>query len=175
LAGLIVILTIISITIAYTVPRQWSIAAARERDQQTLFAMKQYAQAIYNFQFAKNNPAHAYPTSLDQLKQARNPRVIRGTKGEFVDPLTGEVDWIPVPPSAGAPQPGGNPVPPTTSALPQPGQPGGYVGPIAGVRPNKTGASYLIVNGAESYEQWRYTAIDLQNEMNQRRAALTLK
>src|SRR6266540_2265311 len=78
LAGLIVLLTIISITIAYTVPRQWSIAAARERDQQTLFAMKQYARAIYNFQYAKNNPAHAYPTSLDQLKQARNPRLIRG-------------------------------------------------------------------------------------------------
>src|SRR5512132_3271193 len=95
LAGLIVILTIMSIMIAYTIPRQWSIAAARERDQQTLFVMKQYAQAIYNFQHAKNNPAQAYPTSLDQLKQARNPRLIRGTKGEFVDPLTGEVDWIP--------------------------------------------------------------------------------
>jgi type II secretory pathway pseudopilin PulG len=174
LAGLIVLLTIISITIAYTVPRQWSIAVARERDQQTLYAMKQYARAIRNFQYAKNNPAHAYPTSLDQLKQARNPRVIRGT-GEFLDPLTGKVDWIPVPPSAGTPQPGGNPVAPTPPSSTQSGQPGGYVGPIAGVRPNKTGTSYLIVNGVDAYEQWRYTAIDLQNEINQRQYALTIK
>lgn len=174
LAGLIVVLTIISITIAYTVPRQWSIAAARERDQQTLFAMKQYARAIYNFQYAKNNPAHAYPTSLDQLKQARNPRLIRG-KGEFVDPLTGEVDWIPVPPSAGPAQPGTNPIPPTQSASPQPGQPGGYVGPIAGVRPNKKGTSYLVLNGVDSYEQWRYTSIDLQAEITQRQNALAIK
>src|SRR5476649_1611497 len=90
LAGLIVIMTIIAVMIAYTVPKQWSIATARDRDQQTLFAMKQYARAIQAFQ-DKNK---AQPVSLDQLKQARNPRFLRGT-GELIDPLTGKVDWIP--------------------------------------------------------------------------------
>src|SRR6476469_4691572 len=92
LAGLVVIMTIMGVVIAYTVPRQWSIAVARERDQQTLFAMKQYARAIQAFQ-DKNK---AQPVSLDQLKQARNPRFLRGT-GEMIDPLTGKVDWIPIP------------------------------------------------------------------------------
>ncbi|MGZ8833569.1 MAG: hypothetical protein ACXW19_10305, partial [Thermoanaerobaculia bacterium] len=92
LAGLIVILTVMMIFIAYTVPRAWSIAINRDRDQQTIFVMKQYARAMRAFQL-KNN---AQPVSLDQLKQAKSPRLIRG-KGEFIDPLTGKVDWIPVP------------------------------------------------------------------------------
>ena len=85
LAGLIVILTVMMIFIAYTVPKAWSIAINRDRDQQTIFAMKQYARAMRAFQL-KNN---AQPVSLDQLKQAKSPRLIRG-KGEFIDPLTGK-------------------------------------------------------------------------------------
>ena len=193
LAGLIIILTVMAVFIAYTIPRQWSIAVARDRDQQTLFAMKQYARAIKNFQEAKNNPAKAVPTSLDQLKQARNPRVIRG-KGEFVDPLTGEVDWIVVPVTAqnarqgavpgvpGVTPPVGGvvapqiPQPGMPGAVPQkPGQPGGFVGPMAGVRPNKTGTSYLVVNGSDNYEQWSYTTQDLQAEILQHINAMMIK
>ncbi|HSP34593.1 MAG TPA: hypothetical protein VLU46_09790, partial [Thermoanaerobaculia bacterium] len=95
LAGLIIILTVMTIFIAYTVPRMWSITVQRDRDRQTLFAMKQYARAIRAFQ-EKN---HTAPVSLDQLKQARNPRLLRG-KGELVDPLTGQVDWIVIPASS---------------------------------------------------------------------------
>lgn len=197
LAGLIVIMTVIAIVIAYTVPAQWSIATARDRDQQTLFAMKQYARAIQAF--AEKN--RAQPTSLDQLKQARSPRFLRGVKGEFVDPLTGEVDWIAVPmtnqqvrPAAQTPPatvPGIIPnqrnqvvsplLPPpstgvpNTGATPSPGQPGGFVGPIMGVRPNKTGKSYLVVNGQDSYDQWSYTTIDLQNEIASHRNSIMVK
>ena len=182
LAGLIVILTIISVMIAYTVPRQWSIATARERDQQTLFAMKQYARAILAFQDKNKTP----PVSLDQLKQARNPRLLRG-KGEFVDPLTREVDWIPIPATAAQPQQGAVPnipgvTPPVNRGVQppqvnpvQPGQAGGYVGPFIGVRPNKTGTSYLVVNGSDTYEQWSYTINDLNNEILQRRNAMAMK
>ena len=49
-----------------------------------------------------------------------------------------------------------------------PGSAAGFVGPIAGVRPAKTGKSYIVFNGAESYEQWSYTTIDLQNETTAR-------
>jgi type II secretory pathway pseudopilin PulG len=194
LAGLIVIMTIIAVTIAYTVPRQWSIATARDRDQQTLFAMKQYARAIQAFQ-DKNK---AQPVTLDQLKQARNPRFLRG-KGELIDPLTGKVDWIPIPMTnqvaqQGQQPPGTNvpgiipnqrnqivPVMAPIAPLPQQqqtstaGQPGGLVGPMMGVRPNKTGTSYLKVNGNDTYEQWSYTTADLQAEIAQRRNAIMIK
>lgn len=180
LATLIVLLTIISIFIAYTVPKQWSIVLGRERDKQTIFIMKQYAQAIRNFQQKNGN---AFPTSLDQIKKARSPRLIRG-KGEWPDPLTGEVDWIPIPAQA-APQ--GPPAPPRVpgqpwrmpstpvgtnpTGLPGPQQNasiGNFVGPIGGVRPARTGKSYIALNGADSYEQWSYTTIDLQNETTAR-------
>jgi type II secretory pathway pseudopilin PulG len=197
LAGLIVIMTVIAVVIAYTIPRQWSIATARDRDLQTLFAMKQYARAIQAFQ-DKNK---AQPVSLDQLKQARNPRFIRGTTGEFIDPLTSKVDWVPIPmtnqTAQQAQQPGGAPVagiipnqrnqvvpvmPPVTSPTPLPdqtgtaaGQPGNFAGPIMGVRPNKTGKSYLMVNSSDTYEQWSYTTVDLQNEIAQHRNAIMIK
>ncbi len=96
LAGLLVIMTILMIFVAYTVPRQWSTIMKRERERETIYAMQQYAKAITEFRL-KNN---TYPTSPQQLKDARMPRMIRGPKGEFVDPLTGEVDWLVIPQSA---------------------------------------------------------------------------
>ena len=195
LAGVVVLLTVLSIFIAYTVPKQWSKAMARERDKQTIFVMKQYARAIRNYQL-KNN---AVPTSLDQIKEARNPRMIRGN-GEWICPLTGKADWVIIPASAAQPAtpqslvqpPQQQPFPrdgmgriptqlpgPPTGQQPgqqaQPGQPGGFVGPIIGVRPNKTGPSFLTLNGATDYEQWSYTTIDLEAEIQGRRAAWAMK
>jgi type II secretory pathway pseudopilin PulG len=187
LAGVIVIMTIMLVFLAYTVPPQWSKIMQRERDIQTIFVMKQYARAIENFR-AKNG---SYPVSLDQLRQARTPRLIRGT-GPLLDPLTGEDDWILV--SAAAVQGQGTaPTPPPGVVNPQafmprpptpsgpggqqarPGSPGGAVGPIGGVRPGKTGPSFLALNGAENYEEWQYTAVDLKNEIEGRRQALLTK
>ena len=189
LAGLIVLMTITAIFIAFTVPQQWSKVMARERDQQTLFAMKQYARAIAAFQ-QKNGGA--LPVSLDQLKQARTPRYLRGN-GELICPLTGKADWIVIPASAAQPgaqpNPGGQaqgpgglvvgfrgqqPQPPVQQQQRQ-GQQGQMVGPIAGVRPNKTGESFLQPNGATSYEQWSYTVLDLQNEITARQQAMMTK
>jgi type II secretory pathway pseudopilin PulG len=177
LAGLIVIMTIISVIVAYTVPRQWSMIMQRDRERQTIFIMKQYARAIMEWQKRHGG----LPTSLDQLKDARSPRYIRGPKSEYIDPLTGEVDWIMVPPGAvqqqQQPTIGGGTVnnPPTnTTGNNTPGglgnfnpqaSPKDYVGPFVGVRPNKTGKSMLTLNGADQYDQWSYTVIDLQNEI----------
>lgn len=193
LAGLIVIMTVIVVMIAYTVPKQWSIAASRAREQQTLFAMRQYARAIQAYQ----DTTHVQPTSLEQLKQKGTRRFLRG-KGEYIDPLTGKVDWIPVAmsnpaaqqqrqqggaiavPGVVPPQPTGVPVG-TTPVNPQPqttnsaGQPGGFVGPFIGVRPNKTGPSYLVVNGQDNYDQWSYTTVDLANEIAQHRNSIMVK
>ena len=50
LAGLIVILTIIAVFLAYTVPTQWSKILQRDRERQTIFVMRQYARAIHESQ-----------------------------------------------------------------------------------------------------------------------------
>ena len=176
LAGLIVICTVIMIFVAYTVPRQWSIIMKREREKQTMFVMKQYARSIKAFQ-VKNN---SLPTSLDQLKKARTPRLIRGVNGEWEDPLTGKVDWQLVPPSVGQqPRTINSPLNPqqptqtqttgttrTGQAAPIPTMPKDYVGPFIGVRPTIEGESLLEFNGAQRYEEWLYTTLDLDNEIN---------
>lgn len=191
LAGLIVILTIISIIIAFTVPEQWSKVLGRDRDKQTIFLMKQYARAIHTWRTKHS----ALPVSLDQIKDARKPRVIRG-KGDWPCPLTGkEDDWILVPP--GAALAGGGTVPMPTNPQPvnpatnpaNPNQPPArqptklnpeaspkdYVGPFVGVRPNVKGQSFIAFNGVEDYGEWVYTVDDLQFEITARQAALSVK
>ncbi len=171
LAGVMVIMTIMMIFVAYTVPRQWSTILQRDREYQTIYIMKQYARAIDRFQ-AKNK---TLPVNINQLKDARAPRFIRGPKAEYVDPLTGEVDWLIIPQSAAGPTgpraPGpapGGPATSTTGTAPVtiPGIPmKEYVGgPFIGVRPSKNGDSLIEFNGAQKYEQWSYTVFDYQNE-----------
>jgi type II secretory pathway pseudopilin PulG len=164
LAGLLVIVTVIAVVVAYTIPPAWSQIMQREREKQTVWVMKQYARAILEFQRKRN----ALPVSLDQLKEQNTPRVLRAL---YPDPLTGEMDWILVPPGAvaGGTAPPGLP-PPTTPGGTQPattlpGDPADYVGPFIGVRPPVSGESYLILNGADRYENWLYTVTNLQQEI----------
>ncbi|MEA2236293.1 MAG: hypothetical protein QOC81_1017 [Thermoanaerobaculia bacterium] len=175
---------------AYTIPRQWSAIMQRERERQTIYAMQQYAKAITEFRLKNGN---VYPTTPQQLKDAKQPRLIRGLKGELVDALTGEVDWLVIPQAAAASLPqrniAGNPnappnAPPppppptqsssttdTSSTNPQapPGLPGIPIkdyagGPFIGVRPAKHGKSLTTLYGADTYETWVYTSIDYEQE-----------
>lgn len=189
LAALIVVLTIISIVIAHTVPQQWSMVMKRERDRQTIFLMKQFARGIQRFQQKHNNTA---PVSLQQLQDARKPLMLRNG-GKWPCPLTGkEDDWILVPQAAVmqngqvAPPPGRNP-----ATNPQPQQPLGdnrapsklnkelspkdYVGAFVGVRPNAHGKSFIEFNGATDYSEWVYTVFDLQQEIAARQASLMVQ
>lgn len=181
LAGLIVILTIIAIVIAYTVPEQWSIIMKRERERQTIFLMKQYARGILEFR-RKHNGTN--PVSLEQLREARQPRFLRGD-GEWICPLNGSTEgWILVPPGAILQPPGANQNNPAGTAVATPsmmsgpsqlnpaGSPKDYVGEFIGVRPNATGPAMIALNGADDYSRWVYTAQDLQNEINQRMQAM---
>ncbi|MGA8806868.1 MAG: type II secretion system protein [Thermoanaerobaculia bacterium] len=192
LAGVLVIMTIMMIVVAYTVPRMWSTVMKREREKQTIYAMQQYAKAIVEFR-EKNK---TYPTSIQQLKDARQPRMIRGVKGEYPDPLTGEVDWLVIPQAAGASLPAHTPPgtngPPGVSAPPPPppppstpatGTPGNgsenpnaaaglpgipikdYAGgPFIGVRPAAHGKSLIKLFDADTYETWVYTTLDYDQE-----------
>jgi len=168
LAAVLVILTIISVIVAYSVPTMWSTVLRRERDEQTIFAMRQYARAIIAFQAKRGT----LPVSLEQLKEQNNPRVIRK---EYPCPLTGKDNWILVAP--GAVQPGaaipGQPAPapgqaPPGSSLPAAGTglTGEYSGPFVGVRPPVSGESFLTLRGQDRYENWSYTIIDLNQETN---------
>jgi len=184
LAAVMTIMSVMLIFVAFTVPRQWSIIMQREREQQTIYVMKQYARACEEFR-RKNN---TYPVSMQQLVEARQPRFIRCPKDGCIDPLTGEVDWLVIPQSqAPAPTGGGAPPPGVVVNPPQaqnPQQPGAapqgpqgipikdYAGgPFVGVKPNKNGTSLLQFNGADHYEQWIYTALDYGQERNARQQA----
>ena len=202
LAGLIVVLTVMMIVVAYTVPRQWSAVRRRDNDRQTIFAMRQYARAIMEWQRRHGG----LPTSIQQLQEARSPRYIRGPKSEILDPLTGKMDWVLVPPNAVNPATQNNAngaasnVPTsvwnrpdaqgqTTATTGNPQQIGGggvgaglggttgspndYVGPFVGVRPPVRGQSFVTFNGAENYEQWQFTVQDLMNEINAKNNAMT--
>jgi len=159
LTALLVILTVLAVFVAYSVPPMWSDILKRERDIQTIWTMKQYARAIAEFQRKRG----VLPTTLDQLKEQKEPRVIRAL---WSDPLTGELDWVLIAPgAAGTPvtNPGsaGNPnqppVPPGASGASK-----DYVGPFIGVRPPISGKSYVSLNGIDRYENWSYTIVDLQ-------------
>ena len=169
LAALLVLLTIIAMVIAYTVPEQWSMILGRERDKQTIFLMKQYARAIKTWSM-KNG---GMPTSLDQIVEAKSPRVIRGG-GKWPCPITGkEDDWILVPFNAitnPAAQGQGQQQP---SRLNKDASPRGYVGPFIGVRPAAEGPSYIDFNGAEDYSEWVYTVMDLDEDIRKKNAAAT--
>src|SRR5438270_13514290 len=85
LAGLIVILTIIMVFIAFTVPRQWSMVMQRDRERQTMFVMKQYARSISDYSKTKRRRARP-----NQTREARPPRPTHGPNGETADPPAGK-------------------------------------------------------------------------------------
>jgi type II secretory pathway pseudopilin PulG len=196
LAALLVVLTIISLIVAYTVPPQWSMIMKREREKHTIFMMKQFARGIQNWQ----RKHQSLPVSLEQLQKARQPRMLRGNAEKLICPLTGrEDDWIMVPPNAIEAQAGGNVVPPggqpgvgvgrppgqqqqqqagapnaQPSKLNPEASPKDYVGPFVAVRPNAKGKSMIAFKGAEDYSQWVYTLQDLQNEIQMQQMALSL-
>ena len=174
LAGVLVILTILAVVLAFTVPRMWSDVLQRERDIQTIWVMKQYARAIAEFQRRHGS----LPVSLEQLAEQQDPRVLRKL---YPNPLSGEMDWILVPPGTpatgggtrtdldpnsrlGAPSTGLSPQP-----QPQPGtgsRPGSTIGPFIGVRPPTSGTSYVALNGVDRYEEWVWTVNEYQKELN---------
>ena len=142
LAGVLVVLTIIAIFVASTVPRAWSNILRRERERQAIWAMKQYVRGIKGFQRAQGR----LPTTLAQLIEQKNPRVLRQL---YPDPLTGRLDWRLIPP---------NELVTATSASRL------YRGPFIGVAPGANGRSMMIFGGQMDYSSWTYTLHDLERD-----------
>jgi type II secretory pathway pseudopilin PulG len=170
LAAVLVILTVMLVFIAFTIPRMWSDVLKRERDYQTIWAMKQYARAIKGY----NDARQVYPTKLDDLKQQNRPRVLRQL---YPNPLSGKMDWVLVPfgtptgdqigpinpqsPNPQSPNPQAQ-IPPSPNA---PAAPGANGGPFIGVRPPQTGKSFLLFRGKETYKEWIYTTNELEQDI----------
>ncbi|HXI12558.1 MAG TPA: type II secretion system protein [Thermoanaerobaculia bacterium] len=159
LAALLVILTVLGVVIAYSVIPLWSASAQRDRDLQTIFAMKQYARAVKEFQRKRN----VYPVSLEQLKEQNNPRILRAL---YPNPLSGKHDWLLVPVGTKGPAPTTKPVPGSTLQTVAPPQPVALPGPggataFIGVRPPNQGRSFVSFAGRERYEEWFFTVDDL--------------
>lgn len=194
LAALLVILTVMAIIVAYTVPTQWSLVMRRERERQTIFLMKQFARGIENWE----RKHQGLPVSLEQLQEARQPRMLR-SDGKWAMPLTGkDDDWIMVPLNAieavaggaavqpgpdgrgqrgvGVGQPQGQPgqLQPPSKLNPE-ASPKDYVGPFVAVRPNAKGKSLIEFKGAEDYSQWVYTLQDLKNDRMAQQMAMSVK
>src|SRR5258708_19490101 len=129
LAGVLVLVSIVMIFVAYTVPKQWAEIMQREGELQTIYVVREYARGCIELQRKQN----VWPTALDQVKEARLPRFIRGgPKSEFLDPLTGELDWLIIP--AAAAQAGNGTQPGNPNGTISVSGPGGTFG-VAGSSP----------------------------------------
>ena len=193
-------MTIMMIVVAYTVPRQWSTVVQRERELETIFIMKQYARAIDEFSRKNGNALPASMDQLTKSKLPRYlrgvdpqyPDPLTGQVDWMIIPASAAGATGTVIPGTSGSMPGSSTTPvtqttqtqttgttSTNGTAPQVSQPAvpavpmkDYAGgPFIGIRPGKTGKSFLELNGAQTYEQWSYTVNDYRNERNARLAA----
>lgn len=76
----------------------WRTAAQRERERELAFRGGEIARAIASYQRAAAVEPAPYPASLrDLLADDRGPRVRRHLRRLYVDPFTGQADWVLVP------------------------------------------------------------------------------
>lgn len=76
----------------------WRTAAQRERERELAFRGGEIARAIASYQRAAAVEPALYPASLrDLLADDRGPRVRRHLRRLYVDPFTGQADWVLVP------------------------------------------------------------------------------
>ena len=74
-------------------------------------------------------------------------------------------------PATAGPTPGAGPSGPQPVQLPGIPIKDYAGGPFVGVRPNKNGSSLILLNGADHYEMWSYTALDYDQERKAHQAA----
>lgn len=76
----------------------WRTSAQRERERELEFRGGEIARAIASYQRAAAIEPAPYPASLrDLLEDDRGPRVRRHLRRLYVDPFTGQADWVLVP------------------------------------------------------------------------------
>ena len=161
LAGLIVILTIIMIFVAYTVPRQWSRHhAARSRAADDL---RHEAVRALDLRVPEDEGGSRSSSIRSRKRACRATSA--ASRAEYIDPLTGKVDWMLVP--AGAVTRTADPADRQTTAnfngrrLAE-----GLRRPFVGVRPPVTGKSMHQPQRRRQYENGSTPIDDLKAEIN---------
>ena len=73
----------------------WGALAQREREAELLFAGNQYREALRRYYEAIPDAVQRYPAKLEDLLQdSRVPDVRRHLRQLYVDPMTGQGDWV---------------------------------------------------------------------------------
>ena len=161
LIALMIGVTVMTILIASVLPLA-SAEAQRDREEELIFRGRQYAEGIRVFRRRFGR----YPNTLKELFETK-PRCIRKL---WKDPMLNSMDWGLVSLTSGAPVPGAGvggtglgraPTPTPTPSVPMGGA-GGLGGPspvsaITGVYSKSKKKSYLIYQGRDVYDQWRFT------------------
>lgn len=94
-ALVLALLMVVAVALASTAAvLRWQTEMQRERERQLRFAGTQYAQAIARYVMAVPT-AQQYPRSLDDLLEDRRfPMPRRHLRRRYVDPMTGQDDWV---------------------------------------------------------------------------------
>jgi type II secretory pathway pseudopilin PulG len=143
---LFVVMAVMAIFLTVAV-QSASFQAQREKEEELIFRGQQAVEAIRLFR-ARNG---RFPLTLDELVKAK-PRVLRKP---WVDPMTGQADWVPVylGEEAGTVV-GGSPAPTPTPGTR--GRPAAARGPIIGVRSSVCADAIKIWEGRTNYCEWKF-------------------
>ena len=161
----IIFITVMNIAVAAALPL-WSTVIRREKEEELVFRGMQYAEAIRVFRARHGR----LPNRLDELIKV-HPRALRQL---WVDPMTGEQDWVLILSTAagkntrgrnlrGGQHPGNTPPPAPPEGEESPKGPDGKplaLGPIRGVHSRSTEQSKRLFFGRDRYDQWQFS-IDL--------------
>ncbi len=165
LVVLLMAITVLNIMVAATLPL-WSTWAQGEKEEELLFRGMQYAEAIRVFQKRFGR----LPIKFDEFLEVE-PRSIRQL---WTDPMTGEVDWVPMI-QGQVTTPAGGGQPPNAQNRSQPSQqttdpagsfgqpPQAPQGPILGVHSRSTDTSLKMFRDQTQYDQWNFDLYLLQS------------
>lgn len=77
--------------------QRWSGVMQCERERELIFRGQQIAAAIEAYRAAQGVSAPQWPSSLqDLVEDRRGPHTLRHLRRAYVDPFTGEPDWVPI-------------------------------------------------------------------------------
>lgn len=94
--GLLLFVAITAAALA-ALGQSWSQAAQRERERELEFRGAEIARAIVSYRRAVL-PQPQYPRSLDDLlADSRGPKTLHHLRRAYVDPFTGQADWVLMP------------------------------------------------------------------------------
>ncbi len=154
LAAMIVTLAVMSVFLTVAVQTA-TFQRRREMEEELIFRGQQMVEGVRLFRARFGR----FPLSLDELYKAK-PRCLRK---KWVDPITGQADWVPVflgQEGQGLPGQGGGPAPvPTPTA--RAGFGGGVPspearGPIIGVSSRSCESSIKMYEGRSRYCDWKF-------------------